>query len=84
MPKLKVAYTETFIKDFKKIDQQTREKIIKIINKITENPEIGKPLRYKLKNYRTIRINPYRLIYSLNGNIIYLHVFEHRKSVYKF
>lgn len=80
---MKVIYTDTFIKEFKKVkDKTTREKILKVILKLSESPEIGKPLKYNLKNYRSLRINPYRLIYSLREGKIYLHVFEHRKSVY--
>lgn len=81
---MKIVYTDSFIKDFKKVkDKLTREKILKVIIKLSKFPKIGKPLRYNLKNYRGLRINPYRLIYSLREGKIYLHTFEHRKSVYK-
>ena len=80
---MNIVYTDSFIKEFKKIkDKLTREKILKVIIRLEKSPEIGKPLRYNLKNYRSLRINPYRLIYSLREGKIYLHTFEHRKDVY--
>ena len=53
-----------FERTFSKIkDQLTKEKILKQIIKIKENPEIGKPMRYTRKGIRELYIKPYRLSY---------------------
>ncbi|MGR3310886.1 MAG: type II toxin-antitoxin system RelE family toxin [Candidatus Brocadiales bacterium] len=44
---------------------------------------MGKPLGNILKGERTIYIKPYRLIYKVDGEIIYLLRFQHRKEAYK-
>jgi addiction module RelE/StbE family toxin len=81
---MEIIFTKDFKKEFKKIkDNKTREKILKIIAKISRFPEIGKPLKYKLKNYRSLRIKPYRILYYLKEGKIYLNIIEHRKSAYK-
>jgi len=46
----------------------------KQIEKLIENPEIGKPMRYNRKGTREVYISPYRLSYSYlkEKGIIYL------------
>ena len=81
---VKVTFTEGFEKQFKKIkDNLTKERIKKQIEKIIENPEAGKPLRYNLKGERTLYIKPYRLIYTINHDEIILLRFLHRQEVYE-
>ena len=49
---MKIIFSENFKKDFKKIkDKKFRIKIIKQLQKLSENSETGKPLKYKLKGY---------------------------------
>ena len=53
-------------KDFKKIkDKTTRLKIIKQLRKLSESQEVGKPLKYDLKNHRSVRVAPFRIIYRI-------------------
>lgn len=79
-----VITTNSFEKDIKHIkDKKTKERIKKQINKIIENPEIGKPLRYSLKGERTIRIKPFRLIYTFEEDKLILLRFMHRKEAYR-
>ena len=78
-----IVYTSKFEHDVKRIkDKSFKEKIQKQIVKILENPEIGKPPRYALKDERTVRVSPYRIIYTVQGNKLILLRFEHRKEVY--
>lgn len=80
---VEVIWTDNFKEEVQKIrDNAIKERIKKQIAKIVNNPEVGKPLRYDYKNERTLYIKPYRLVYSLIGNNIYLLRFEHRKDVY--
>ena len=80
----RIVYTEKFERDIKKIhDNLVKERVKIQIRKIAESPEIGKPLRYGLKGEWTIRIKPYRLIYAIQGDVLVLLRFEHRKDVYE-
>lgn len=78
-----VVYTHKFEREFKKVkDNKVKEQLKKQIEKIIENPDAGKPLRYDLKGERTMYVKPYRLIYKLEGETLFLLRFEHRKEVY--
>lgn len=80
---MEIIFSDEFKKDFKKIkDKTTRIKIIKQLKKLAEMPEAGKPLMYNLKNHRSIRIAPFRIIYRLENDKIIINCFDHRASVY--
>jgi addiction module RelE/StbE family toxin len=81
---MQILFSEEFKKDFKVIrDKSTRLKIIKRLKKLENFQEAGKPLKYGLKNYRSIRIPPYRIIYRIEKDSIIVNCFHHRKDVYK-
>ena len=78
-----IIFSDEFRKDYKKIkDKSTQLKIIKQLKKLSENPELGKPLKYNLKNHRSVRVTPYRIIYRLEKDRIIINCFDHRKDVY--
>jgi mRNA-degrading endonuclease RelE of RelBE toxin-antitoxin system len=78
-----VVFTDRFEKELRKSDNSLKERARKQIEKIIENPETGKPLRYNLKGERAAYSKPFRIIYSFDRNTIYFLRFEHRKEVYQ-
>jgi len=61
---VRVLLDPSFEKTFSKIkDNVLKEKIIKQIEKIREDPEIGKPMKYSRKGTRELYISPFRLAY---------------------
>ncbi len=81
---MEIIFSDEFRKDFKKIkDKAIRIKIIKQLKKLALRPEAGKPLKYDLKNHRSLRIKPYRIIYRVDKNRIIVNCFDHRGDVYK-
>ncbi len=81
-----IIYSERFKKSVGKVeDPAVRDRIEKQIHKLMSDPEIGKPLRYELKNKRSLRIHPYRILYEYSAadDEIVLISFDHRKEVYK-
>lgn len=79
-----VVWTEKFESELKKLkDRSVKGRVKKQIEKIIENPETGKPLRFELRGERSIQIPPYRLLYAVEGDTLYLLRFEHRKTVYR-
>lgn len=52
------------------------------IAKILRRPELGKPLRNVLKNYRRVHIGSYVLIYEIQRQEIRLLDFDHHDNVY--
>lgn len=78
----KVTRSPIFIKQTKHLDKFLLDKLRSQINKILNNPEVGKPLRYK-RGERSLYIKPSRIIYTVIGEELILLKFDHRKSVYK-
>ena len=46
---VETVYTEKFEKEFKKTDKSIKDIAVKQIQKIIQNPEVVKPLKYNLK-----------------------------------
>ena len=68
-----VIFDPHFEKNFKKIKDKTiKEKIIKQVSKIRDNPEIGKPMMYARKGTRELYITPFRLSYKIKGETVYI------------
>ena len=76
----------TFDKSFEKVtkkDNALKERAIKKIDEICTKPEIGKPLRNKLKGKRRVQIGHYVIIYAFFGNEIVFLNFAHHDFAYK-
>ena len=62
---VEVRFDKKFTKIFSKVkDELLRTKIINQIKKISENPEIGKPMSWGRKGTRELYIPPFRLSYT--------------------
>jgi len=70
---VEVIFEPYFKKNFKKIKDKTlKEKIIKQISKLKNNPEIGKPMRHTRKGTRELYIPPFRLSYRIQEETVYI------------
>ncbi len=68
-----------FRKEFEKIkNKDIKEKIIKHVIKIKENPEIGKPMRYARKGTRELYIGSFRLSYIFEGDTVSILALYHK------
>lgn len=64
-----IEHRENFLKKVNKIKHEAiKEQIKKQVEKIVENPEIGKPIRYSRKGTRELYVKPYRLAYTYFAN----------------
>ena len=81
---MQVSRTDKFEIEVKKIrDSSLKEKVKKHIEKVVNDPNIGKPLRFQYKGERTVYVKPYRLVYSRGGETLTFLRFGHReKEVY--
>ncbi len=81
---VKVTYDPHFKKKFIKIkDQSMKDKIIKQITKLINNPELGKPMKYVRKGTRELYISPYRLSYLYKDKkktLIFLDIYHKDKQ----
>jgi len=70
------------IKQLKKIPKKDKQKIMRKIKFLSQDPLIGKLLEGGFKGFRSIRAWPYRIIYKLEKNKITIFSVAHRQSVY--
>jgi mRNA-degrading endonuclease RelE of RelBE toxin-antitoxin system len=81
---LTVEYKKDFLDEIKKIkDAGFKEKVKKQIEKILENPEIGKPMMYTRKGTREVYISPCRLAYSYlssENKLVFLEIYHKDKQ----
>ncbi len=68
-----------FRKEFQKIkNKDIKERIIKQVTKIKENPEIGKPMMYGRKGTRELYFGSFRLSYMIEGDTVYILTLYHK------
>jgi mRNA-degrading endonuclease RelE of RelBE toxin-antitoxin system len=69
-----------FIKKIQKIkDKSFKDKVIKQIIKILDNPDIGKPMKHARKGTREVYVKPYRIAYAYlekENKIIFLEIYH--------
>lgn len=77
-----VIRSPRFIQQIKKIDSSFIERVKKLIIKIINDPEIGKPMRFDRKGTREVYIHPFRLSYSYDKkqDILYLLEIYHKNE----
>ena len=75
-----VSYDPLFEKKVRKIkDMTSKEKVKKQIEKIVNDPEIGKPMRYTRKGTREVYISSFRLSYFYvegEGKVVFLDLYH--------
>ena len=76
-------FSEKFLDQVKKLDRHRKELIYKRIEKILAMPELGKPLHSPLSDYKSERLEKYRIIYKIKGEKIIFAWLDHRKHVYE-
>ena len=77
---LNIDYRKDFLKKISKIKNNADKlKVKKQVEKILENPEIGKPMMYGRKGTREVYVSQYRLAYSYipsENKIIFLDIYH--------
>lgn len=84
---MQLQFTETALKDLKKLNKITQKQIVKKLQFYLAQPD---PLAYATKltnfakggNYR-FRIGDYRAVFDIDTKIIYILYIEHRREVYR-
>ena len=80
---VRVDYNPNFKRAFNKLDKNYKERVEKVLIKIIENPEIGKPMRYARKGTREVYISPFRLSYVYleeDDKIVILDLYHKKKQ----
>ncbi len=79
-----INYKRSVLKDLKKIDKNSVERIIREIeSKLVNDPEIGEALAGQFKGMFKLRIGDWRVIYSIHQESVLILRIGPRHSVYK-
>ena len=62
----KVELAETFAKEFSRNHRDKKEWLERMIERLEQEPQFGKPLRGKLHGLWQLRIGPFRAWYEIN------------------
>ena len=75
-----IDYDKNFRRIYEKLDKSIKDRVEKLIAKIIENPEIGKPMRHTRKGTREVYVGSFRLSYrySKEENLIEFLEFYHK------
>ena len=80
-----IRFTPTFETRLKKVKKKDRVIFKRLSNKIKEighNPEHYKPLKNILKGFRRAHIDPFVIIFDIEGEIITFHYVKHHDKAY--
>lgn len=72
-------------KQLHKLDKKNQRRIVACIDQLSTEPHLGKRLEGKLSGYWSIRVWPYRIIYTIEKKIVTVTVVAigDRKDIYK-
>ena len=79
----KVIRAPSFTKAIKRVDRGYIDRVEKLILKVIQNPEIGKPMRYTREGTRELYFGSFRLSYSYekkNDTLILLDLYHKDKK----
>jgi mRNA interferase RelE/StbE len=71
--------------DLRRINVKMRERIRRAIESrlMTAPQEYGLPLRKNLRGYWKLRVGDYRVVFKIEGEIVYILGIRHRKIIYE-
>jgi mRNA interferase RelE/StbE len=83
---MRIVYSGEFeraLRKWKKKDNHLFEQLVNKMERIVNDPTVGKPLRYTLKNRRRIHVNSFVIVYEFHNNELRFIDFDHHDKVYK-
>ena len=85
MDMFKIVYDARTKEDVFRLSKSTKERVRKAIEgKLQISPKVfGKPLRYSLRDFRSLRVGEYRSVFLLSGNEVLILLIAHRRDVYE-
>jgi len=86
VPRFVLYYHQQVVgEDIPKLDRPTRERIRTAIErKLTERPEqFAKPLAYTRSGLWSLRVGPWRVVFALREDELWILRIGHRSEVYK-
>ena len=74
---------ESQFKKLTKKDRALKDRLLRKIDQIISDPEIGEPKSHALRHARGSHVDPYVIVYVFNSNTITFIYVDHHDAVYK-
>ena len=73
------------VKSIKKLSEKDKQKVARVLESLKTTPFSGKKLAGEYKDYYSLRVWPYRIIYTIIKKELVMLVVDvgHRQSIYK-
>ena len=81
----KAVFVKSFVREFKRLPDDVKERILEGVRKVSGNPYEGIRLRGQFKGLWRFRVGKYRLIYVIdekNKRVVFVDI-GLRKAIYK-
>ena len=80
-----LLYSQTSCDQMRSLHPQIKPTVKSHIQKLKENPYIGKALERELSGYYSLRTKKFRVIYKIDhqNHIVQIHYIGHRKDIYE-
>jgi mRNA interferase RelE/StbE len=80
-----VRIKKSALKELQPLTKADRVRIVAAIDRLVENPHVGKTLKGELSGLRRIRVGNFRVVYEINEGELLILVLRvaHRKEVYQ-
>lgn len=81
----RIVLARTAKKDIASLDKKQKTRVIAALLDLRKDPYMGKKLKGKLRNYYSLRVLPYRIIYGIDkpDKTIFIIRIGHRRGVYQ-
>jgi len=82
---VKIEWTEGAIRDLRKLDRQVARRILRKLDWFSKNFErvVPEPLAREFKGTYKLRVGDWRVIYTIEGDVMIIQSIDHRREVYK-
>ena len=82
---VKIEWTEGAIRDLRKLDRQVARRILRKLDWFSKNFErvVPEPLAREFKWTYKLRVGNWRVIYTIEGDVMIIQSIDHRREVYK-
>jgi len=77
-----MPFFEKQLRKLKQRDAVLFERLTKKLKEIARNPEHYKPLRNVLAGCRGVHLDPFVIIFEIQGDLIILHYIKHHDKAY--
>ncbi|MDF2956311.1 MAG: mRNA-degrading endonuclease RelE [Candidatus Alkanophagales archaeon MCA70_species_2] len=80
-----VVVSRKFDRRFSNLSREVQDRIVEKLKALQERPELGKPLKGKLRGLRSLRVGKYRIIYQVDedSKVVRIITVGRREEVYE-